>query len=184
MKTGNSHKNHWDYDIPYLNFKNVPYKHLYRALFFWNGFFIKTFAIVAWRKDNHCTIAKLRHNILGLTITNFYKVCENILRWRLIGNSSLGFIVFIRHEINPKCFFFFFHFTKAFKNYYIINQYLRSKSFVKYFTFRVQECGDFFNIREIWFVHPSRKKTGMKKHQFLNFIIYISGLAYKFFCWF
>ena len=107
MKTGNSHKNHWDY-ILYLNFKNVPYSDLYRALFFWNGFFIKTFVIVAWRMDNHCTIAKLRHNILGLTITNFYKVCENILRWRLIGNSSLGFIVFIRHEINPKCFFFFF----------------------------------------------------------------------------
>ena len=34
--------------------------------------------------------------------------------------SSVGFILSIRHEINPKCFFF--HFTKAFKNYYIINQ--------------------------------------------------------------
>ena len=29
---------------------------------------------------------------------------------------------------------------------------------MKYFTFKVQECGDFFNIREIRFVHPSRKK--------------------------
>ena len=182
MKTGNSHKNHWDYDIPYLNFKNVPYKHLYRALFFWNGFFIKTFAIVAWRKDNHCTIAKLRHNILGLTITNFYKVCEKTLHWRLIEKSSLGLILSIRHEINPKRFFFIL--LRHSKITISLISYLTTKFFVKYFTFRVQECGDFFNIREIWFVHPSRKKTGMKKHQFLNFIIYISGLAYKFFCWF
>ena len=49
--------------------------------------------------------------------------------------------------------------------------YLRTKSFVKCLTFRVQECGDLFNIRETWFVHPSRKKREMKKWQFLNLII-------------
>ena len=48
--------------------------------------------------------------------------------------------------------------------------YLTTKFFVKYFTFRVQECGNFFNIREIWLAHPSRKKRGMKKRQFLNLI--------------
>ena len=110
---------------------------------------------------------------------NFYKVCEKILQRRLIEKSSLGLILSIRHEIKPKCFFLIL--LRHSKVTISLISYLRTNSFVKYLTFRVQECGDFFNVCEIWFVHPSRKKRGMKKRQSLNLIIYISGLANKFF---